>query len=47
MEDKARAVVELLYSFAEHFNNSYVIDLYQYGPVYDDEFKKNFYMYNH
>ena len=31
----------------EHFDNSYVIDLCEYGPVYDDEFRKNFFMHGH
>jgi len=47
IEDKTLDTRELLYSFAKHFDNAYVIDLYQYGPVYDDKFKKNFYMYGH
>lgn len=43
----AKFATELLYSFAEYFDNSYVIDLYKYGPVYDDKFKEKFYMYGH
>lgn len=46
-EEQTHQMIDLLYSFAEHFENSYVIDLYQYGPVYDEEFKENFYMYGH
>lgn len=38
---------KLLYELAEYFDNCYVIDLYKYGPVYDDEFKKRFYLYGH
>ncbi|MBQ9769892.1 MAG: hypothetical protein IJW27_06770, partial [Clostridia bacterium] len=34
-------------ALAEHFENSYVIDLYKYAPVYDDEFKKKYFMYGH
>lgn len=36
-----------LYELAEHFDNCYVIDLYKYGPKYDDDFKKRFYLYGH
>lgn len=37
----------LLYDFAEKFDNTYVIDLLKYAPVYDDEFKEKFYMRGH
>ena len=41
--DKTEATIKALYELCEHFENSYVIDLYKYGPVYDEEFvKKNF-----
>ena len=39
-------MINLLYSLAEHFDNSYVLDLYKYGPVYD-EFKKKFFLHDH
>lgn len=32
---------------AEAFDNTYLIDLYEYGPVYDEEFKKEFFMIGH
>lgn len=38
---------ELLYEFTKEFTNSYVIDLYKYGPVYDAKFKENFYLHGH
>lgn len=37
----------LLYALAEFFENTYVIDLYQYGPVYDEEFGRRFNLYGH
>ena len=40
-------VTELLYGLCEKFENCYVIDLYEYGPVYDEEFGKNFWMFGH
>lgn len=38
---------DLLYDLTEYFDNSYVIDLYQYGPIYDKKFKERFYLYGH
>lgn len=37
----------LLYDFAAKFDNSYVIDLYKYAPIYDAEFKRCMYMRGH
>ncbi len=37
----------LIRNFADYFENTYVIDLEKYGPVYDEEFKKNFYLEGH
>ncbi len=37
----------LMYDFADSFDRTYVIDLNQYAPVYDAEFKKSFYMRGH
>ena len=38
---------ELLESLAKKFSNSYVIDLRKYEHIHDEEYKKNFYLYNH
>lgn len=46
-EDKIQAVNSLFYDIAGCFENAYVIDLYKYGPVYDDNFKEKFYLYGH
>ncbi len=46
-DDNALRMRELLYGLCERFDNAYVIDLYEYGPEYDEEFKKNFYMLGH
>ena len=46
-KSKAEGMVNALYALAEHFDNSYVIDLYKYGPVYDDEFKKKYFLHGH
>ena len=38
---------ELLYKLADLFDNTYVIDFRQYAPVYDEEFRKKFFMSGH
>ena len=38
---------EVLYGLARMFPNCYVIDLRQYAPVYDAEFKRNFFLTGH
>lgn len=44
LHDKHR---EVLYKLTEIFDNSYVIDLREYAPPYDEEFKKKFYLDDH
>ena len=44
---KAYLFYNELYNMAEYFENSYVIDLYKYGPVYDENFKKKFFLHGH
>ena len=46
-DDKTHGMIKALYSLAEYFDNSYVIDLYKYGPVYDERFREKFFLYNH
>ncbi len=41
------AHASLLNDLAVFFDYTYVIDLYKYAPVYDAEFKKNFYLGGH
>ena len=38
---------ELLYDIAQKYEFTYVIDLYKYAPVYDGEFRRNFFMSGH
>lgn len=45
--EKRRLHRELLYEIAELFENTYVIDLYEYAPIYDEEFHKKFFMGGH
>lgn len=42
--EKASAVIR---EMAEYFDNTYIIDLEKYAPVYDKEFKRNFYLEGH
>ena len=46
-DEKRRKHAEALYGLAKHFENAYVIDLYQYGPIYNDEYMKNYSLYGH
>lgn len=46
-KEKALKQVGAMYALAEYFDNTYVIDLYKYGPVYDDDFRNRFYLHGH
>lgn len=46
-EQQKQDHAKLLYEMAERFDNTYVIDLYKYGPTYDAQFRKNFYLLGH
>ena len=37
----------LLYGLAEKFDNTYVVDLDTYGPAFDEEFRKRFFLLGH
>ena len=51
MEDRHNKIAKdlntLLNDFANHFDNVYIINLFEYGSCYDDEFKNNFYLNGH
>lgn len=46
-KEKTQRMITLLYELAEYFDNAYVIDLYKYGPVYDERFKGRFFLHYH
>ncbi len=46
-EEKLQQMRKLLYDLADRFDNAYVIDLYQYGPVYDRAFKNKYFLHGH
>lgn len=46
-KEKTEGMINALYALAEHFNNSYVINLFEYGPVYDDEFRDKYFLHGH
>lgn len=41
------AHAELMYSLAELFPHTYVMDLRKYAPVYDEKFQELFYLFDH
>ncbi len=47
LQDLKNAHAKLMYDFADFFDNSYVLDLKKYGPVYDAAFKEKFYLHGH
>ncbi len=46
-DKKTRQMQQAMYALAEHFENSYVIDLYQYAPAWDEDFQEKYIMNNH
>lgn len=46
-KEKLDGVINAIYSLSEYFDNSYVIDLFKYGPKYDEKFREIFYLYGH
>lgn len=46
-EMKANRHAALMHDMAAHFANTYVIDLHQYAPVYDEKFRKMFFHNGH
>lgn len=46
-DDKTLGMRDALYSLKEYFENCYIIDLYKYGPVYDEKFREHFYLHEH
>ena len=46
-DEKRKKHADALYELAEYYDNSYVIDLYKYGPLYDEKYKAAFNLYNH
>ena len=46
-DEKTRQMQQVMYALAGHFDNSYVIDLYQYAPAWDEEFRQNYLLNGH
>jgi len=44
---KLERMVNALKALAEHFDNAYVINLYEYGPVYDEAFREKYFLHGH
>ena len=47
INEKRDAHAKLLHDFAEMFEFTYVIDLRKYAPVYDEDFRKKFFLSGH
>jgi hypothetical protein len=45
--EKTEKTVKALYELSGIIENSYVIDLFKYGPVYDKKFRDKYYLYGH
>lgn len=46
-DNRRKEHTDLIYKFAELFSNCYVLDLGKYGPVFDETFKKRFFLGGH
>lgn len=46
-EEKSLAMIKALEALAEYVGNAYVINLYKYGPVYDEKFEEKFFLHYH
>lgn len=46
-DDAAVKIKKQLYALADYFENAYVIDLDEYGPLFDERFRDKFFMYGH
>lgn len=46
-EAKTFGMIDALNAMAAHFDNAYVIDLYHYGPLYDEQFNDHFLLLGH
>ena len=46
-ETRKEQHTKLLYELTKVFENSYVIDLYKYAPIYDESFRKKYYLHGH
>lgn len=46
-QEKTPAITKALYDLQAYFENAYIIDLYQYGPVYDARFREQYYLHGH
>lgn len=46
-DKKGDELAKLINELAEFFDYTYVLDLHKYAPVYDEEFKKKFYLGGH
>ena len=43
----ARNHAAMLYDLAKYYENCYVLDIYEYGPKYDEKFNEHFFLLGH
>lgn len=46
-QEKKNGMINAIYDLAEFFENSYVLDLNKYGPVFDQRFRERYFLYFH
>lgn len=47
LQETTKGMINLLYDFSNHFKNTYVLDFYQYGCVFDGDFKSKYFLNGH
>lgn len=47
LQETTKGMINLLYDFSNHFENTYVLDLYQYGCAFDSDFKTKYFLNGH
>ncbi|MBO5285847.1 MAG: SGNH/GDSL hydrolase family protein [Clostridia bacterium] len=47
LKEETLAVIDAFYKLSEKFTNTFVIDLYKYGPTYNDAFREKCNLYWH
>ena len=46
-EETYDSINKTLYSLADYFENSYIIDLYKYAPIFDEKFREKYFLHGH
>ena len=46
-KEKTEKMREAIYALHDFFGDTFVVDLYEYAPDFDEEFRKNFFLFGH